>query len=102
MNTDIDFTNISESDKEFVKTFENFINGQIHSTTKTGAAMTTMHRYLQQEAFKVFMAYMKALAYNYRKGRYDARNEWASKLSAEMYSHLISEDLIYDPDFDNL
>ncbi len=38
--------------------------------------MTTMHRYLQQQAFKVFMGYMKALAYNYRQGHYDDRNEW--------------------------
>lgn len=102
MNTDIDFMKIAESDKEFVKDFENFVNGKVRNTAKTGAAMTTMHRYLQQEAFKIFMGYMKALAYNFRKGRYDGRNEWSSRLSAEMYQHLIDLDLIYDPDFKNL
>ncbi len=52
MNTDIDFINIAEGDKEFVKTFENFVNGRVSSTEKTGMAMTAMHRYLQQQAFQ--------------------------------------------------
>lgn len=102
MNTDIDFINIAEGDKEFVKTFENFVNGRVSSTEKTGMAMTAMHRYLQQQAFNVFMGYMKALAHNYRQGRYDDRNEWASRLAAEAYSHLIDKELIYDPEFAKL
>lgn len=68
MNTDIDFMKIAEGDKAFVHEFENFVNGKMSSAEKTGMAMTTMHRYLQQQAFKVFMGYMKALAHNYRRG----------------------------------
>lgn len=45
---------------------------------------------------------MKALAYNYRRGRYDDRNEWASRLAAEAYSHFIDKELIYDPEFAKL
>lgn len=101
MNTDIDFMKIAEGDKEFVRDFENFVNGKVSSTEKTGMAMTTMHRYLQQQAFKVMLGYMKGLAHNYRKGRYDDRNEWASRLVAEAYAHLIEADLIFDPDYDN-
>lgn len=101
MNTDINFMKIAEGDKAFVRDFENFVNGKVSNTEKTGMAMTTMHRYLQQQAFKVFMGYMKALAHNYRKGRYDDRNEWASHLAAEAYAHLIEADLIFDPDYDN-
>lgn len=48
------------------------------------------------------MGFMKALAHNYRKGRYNDRNEWASRLATEAYSHLIDADLIYDLDFNNL
>lgn len=99
MNTDIDFMNIAEGDKAFVKSFENFVNGKVSSPEKTGRAMTAMHRYLQQQAFKVFMGYMKALAHNYRQRRYDDRNEWASRVAAEAYSHLIDKGLIYDPEF---
>lgn len=102
MNADIDFMNIAEGDKAFVKSFENFVNGKVSSPEKTGRAMTAMHRYLQQQAFKVFMGYMKALAYNYRRGLYDDRNEWASRLAAEAYSHLIDKELIYDPEFAEL
>ena len=53
MNTDIDFMNIAEGDKAFVEEFENFVNGKVSNPEKTGMAMTTMHRYLQQQAFKV-------------------------------------------------
>lgn len=80
MNTDIDFIKIAEGDKAFVAELENFVNGRVSSTEKTGMAMTTMHRYLQQQAFKVFLGYMKALAHNYQRGRYDDRNECASNI----------------------
>ncbi len=40
MNTDIDFMNIAEDDKEFISAFENFVNGKVSSTEKTGVAMT--------------------------------------------------------------
>ena len=98
MNTDIDFMNIAEGDKAFVTEFENFVNGRVSSTEKTGMAMTAMHRYLQQQAFKD----MKALAHNYRKGRYDERNEWASRITDEAYRHLVNCDLIYDADYTEL
>ena len=29
MNTDIDFMKIAEGDKEFVRDFENFVNGKV-------------------------------------------------------------------------
>ena len=102
MNTDIDFMKIAEGDKAFVHEFENFVNGKMSSAEKTGMAMTTMHLYLQQQAFKVFMGYMKALAHNYRRGLYDDRNEWASRIAAEAYGHLIETALIFDPDFATL
>ncbi len=102
MNTDIDFMKIAEGDKAFVAEFENFVNGKVSSTEKTGIAMTTMHRYLQQQAFKVMLGYMKALAYNYRNGRYDERNEWASHIAEEAYGHLVDCHLIYDTDYTEL
>lgn len=102
MNTDIDFMNIADGDKAFVEEFENFVNGRVSNTEKTGMAMTTMHRYLQQQAFKVCLGYIKALAHNYLRGRYDQRNEWASKLADVAYSSLIEADLTYDPDYINL
>ena len=99
MNTDIDFMSLSENDKAFVNEFENFVNGRMSNAEKTGMAITTMHRYLQQQAFKVCLGYIKGLAHNYRKGRYDQRNEWASQLAEVAYKSLIEADLIYDHDF---
>jgi len=102
MNTDIDFMQIADGDKAFVEEFEDFVNGRVSNIEKTGMAMTTMHRYLQQQAFKVCLGYIKALAHNFQKGRYDQRNEWASKLADVAYSALIEADLTYDPDYTQL
>lgn len=82
---------ISERDKAFAQEFANFVNGSMCSTRA--------HRYLQQQMFKVFLGFMKQLAYNYQQGRYDDRNEWASRLSTEAYQRLIECDLIFDPEF---
>lgn len=90
---------ISESDKAFAQEFANFVNGRMCSAENTGRELTEAHRYLQQEMFKVFVGFMRQLAYNYQKGTYDDRNEWASRLASEAYSHLVENDLIYDPNF---
>ena len=73
----------------------------MRSAADTGRELTRAHRYLQQEMFKVLMGFMRQLAYNYQSGRYDARNEWASRLAAEAYGKLTEEGLIYDPDYSN-
>ena len=91
----------SERDKEFAQAFANFVNGSMSSADQTGREMTRAHRYLQQQMFKVFIGLMRQLAYNYQKGRYDQRNEWASKLASEAYGHLVECEFIYDPEFTN-
>lgn len=64
--------------------------------------MTRAHRYLQQQMFRVFIGFMRQLAFNYQKGSYDQRNEWASRLAATAYDRLTEENLIYDPEYINL
>ncbi len=90
---------ISERDKAFAKVFADFVNGRMCSPDQTGRELTKAHRYLQQQMYKVFLGFMKHLAYKYQKGRYDDRNEWESRLSAEAYQRLIECDLIFDPEF---
>lgn len=90
---------ISAQDKAFAQEFANFVNGRMCSAENTGRELTRAHRYLQQQMFKVFIGFMRQLAYNYQKGTYDDRNEWASRLALEAYTRLIESDLIYDPDF---
>lgn len=92
-------TAISKQDMEFAIEFESFVNGRMRSADDTGRELTKAHRYLQQQMFKVFIGFMRQLAYNYQKGRYDDRNEWASRLSAEAYSALVEKGLVYDPDY---
>ncbi|MCS2793811.1 sulfide:quinone reductase [Bacteroides faecis] len=90
---------ISEQDKAFAQEFANFVNGRMCSAENTGRELTRAHRYLQQQMFKVFIGFMRQLAYNYQEGTYDERNEWASRLASEAYTRLIESDLIYDPNF---
>ena len=90
---------ISEQDKAFAQEFANFVNGRMCSAENTGRELTRAHRYLQQQMFKMFVGFMRQLAYNYQKGSYDDRNEWASRLASEAYTRLIESDLIYDPNF---
>lgn len=90
---------VSEQDKAFVQEFANFVNGRMCSADQTGKELTRAHRYLQQQMFKVFIGFMRQLAYNYQKGTYDDRNEWASRLASEAYTHLIESNLIYDLNF---
>ena len=94
-------TAISKQDMEFAKEFESFVNGRMRSADDTGRELTRAHRYLQQQMFKVFIGFMRQLAYNYQNGRYDDRNEWASRLSAEAYGALVKKGLVYDPDYKN-
>lgn len=97
MNTNIDFLSIAEGDKSFVTEFENFVNGRISNTEKTGMAVTTMHRYLQHQTFRICLSCFKALAHNYQKDRYDQHNEFVSQLADVAYSSLIEDELVFDP-----
>ena len=88
---------ISEQDKAFAQEFANFVNGRMCSAENTGRELTRAHRYLQQQMFKMFVGFMRQLAYNYQKGSYDDRNEWASRLASDAYTRLIECASIYDP-----
>lgn len=93
---------ISKHDKEFAQMFENFVNGRMLSAENTGKELATAHRYLQQQMFKVFIGFMRQLSHNYRKGYYDDRNEWASRVAAKAYGTLVRERLVYDPMFEEV
>lgn len=93
---------ISANDKEFVEAFERFVNGKLQSATNTGKALATMHRYLQSQAFKVCVAYIRQLAINYHKGYYDPRNETAARRAAMMYDTLMNGEEIYDPEYNHI
>lgn len=91
--------NVIEGDREFAKQFENYVNGSMQSADATGREMAKAHRYLQQEMFKVCFAYIRQLARDYQAGNYDDRNDWATRLSAMAYGHLIEMGEVYDPEY---
>lgn len=66
-----------DNDDVFARFFGNFVNGKCHDKKKVADLMCREHRYLQNEMFKVCMAYIKKLAENASKGYYDPRNQYA-------------------------
>ena len=82
------------NDNVFARQFSDFVNGKMRSRNETAKLMANDHRYLQQEMFKVFLAYAQILANNYNNGRYDGRNEYACKCANEIISALEEKKLI--------
>ena len=76
----IDETN----DDVFARFFSNYVNSCSHDGRKAAARMATDHRTLQSNMFNVCMEYIKVLAENAEKGRYDPRNEYAVKTSKKI------------------
>ena len=72
------------SDDVFARTLSRFVNGRCVSKERTASLMAKDHRYLQQQVFLLFMEYVRILADNYRKGWFDARNEWSCRTSASI------------------
>lgn len=77
-------------------------NGIAISKNDKEKALATIHRYLQSQAFKVCVAYIRQLAVNYQTGYYDERNETAARRAAMMYDTLMNGDEIYDPEYKEL
>lgn len=72
------------NEEVFAELFSRFVNGRMYDYKKVAQKMATEHRYLQQEMFKVCMAYFTELAKNYKKGWCDDRNRWSCKRAYEI------------------
>ena len=72
-----------------------FVNGRMCSAKDVGMAMAADHRYLVNEKGKVMFHFMETLAADWRKGRYDQRNEWACRLAAAAMDALEAQGLYY-------
>ena len=82
------------NDNVFARQFSDFVNGRMRSHKETAKLMANDHRYLQQEMFKVFLAYAQILSNNYKNGLYDGRNEYACRCANEIISALEEKELI--------
>lgn len=76
-----------DNDDVFARQFGNFVNGKMCSYKKVGELMCREHRWLQNEMFKVFLAYVKKLAENYENGCFDGRNEYAAMTSSKIIEY---------------
>ena len=89
---------LNDEETAFVKMFSQFINGRISSPKRVGDELANDHRYLVQEKFKVALAFIERLALNWHQGSFDARNEWACQLAADMIDGLIEKGLYFPSD----
>lgn len=75
----------------FAHFFSNYVNRCPNDFKRAANTMGREHRYLQNEMFKVCMAYIKVLKEAYEDGRYDDRNEYAVKTANKILSLLEAE-----------
>ena len=76
----------------------NMVNVTTFSPLQVGVELTTDHRYLVNEEFKMFLHFVGQLSRNYEKGYYDDRNEFACKCAKTIVNALENADL-YDRKF---
>lgn len=75
----------------FAHFFSNYVNRCPNNFKKAASVMGREHRYLQNEMFKVCMAYIKVLKEAYKEKQYDGRNEYAVKTANMILSFLDAE-----------
>ena len=78
------------NDDVFARFFSDYVNVCGHDEQKAADRMARDHRTLQSEMFKLCMAYIKNLAENAKKDRFDPRNEYACNTSEKMLNYLDS------------
>ena len=71
---------MNEENKEG-QVIEDLVNNTLFDDYKTAKHLANMHRYLQQQFFKMVLHFICMLADNYENGRYDARNEYACSVA---------------------
>ena len=86
-----------EREIEFVEQESSFINGKLSHVKEVAQAMAQDHRYLVNERTKLVVEYLKQLAKDERKGRFDLRNEWACKVARVAIDALIESEVLYIP-----
>ena len=84
-----------DNDDVFARFFGNFVNGKCHNKTKVAERLSCEHRYLQNEMFKVCLAFIKKLAENCENGRYDGRNKYACETSKRIIDFFKEKDWPY-------
>ena len=87
--------NLCLSAEEKAEVIEDLVNCTGWYGDDIAKKLSKMHRYLQQEFFKMVLTYVARLANNYEKGWYDGRNEWACKMARLMMDGIKANDKSY-------
>lgn len=69
---------------EIAKKIEDLINNTSCNPRRVAYGLSRMHRYLQNEFFKICFNYILLLNDHYKNGTYDGRNEWACKMANDI------------------
>ena len=95
-HTDIRWNDVpyKERPAELAGIISSFVNGASSDYTSVADELASDHRYLQGEEFKLALEYILALAHNYAKGWFDARNEFACRMATTMVKALDDADML--------
>lgn len=76
-------TTLSKAE-QMAEHLSNFVNSGVHDKKAFAQAVTSDHRYLQQEMFNSMLKCIEGWSEASDSGQYDARNEFACKASKVM------------------
>lgn len=72
------------------------VNSTLFNPLEVGVELSTDHRYLVNEMFKMFLHFSGQLSRNYENGRYDDRNAFACKCSKIIIDALVKEGMYHE------
>lgn len=89
----------NDRDNNIVEQISLYVNNGGISPLKAGRKLVVVHRALHLTILKLFIGFIRQLAVNHYKGRYDERNRVASRHAADIYDFLIEKRIVEDDNY---
>ena len=100
MNISIDDYPCTEKDNIIVEQLSRYVNNGGITPLKAGRKLVMeAHRAHHGVILKLFIGYIRQLAVNYYKGRFDERNRLVSRHAADIYDFLVEQKIVDDKDY---
>ena len=100
MNISIDDYPCTEKDNIIVEQISRYANNGGITPLKAGRSLVrNTHRAHHGVILKLFIGFIRQLAVNHYKGRYDERNRVASRQAADIYDFLVEQKIVDDKDY---
>lgn len=92
-------TPCNDKDIKIVEQIALYVNNGGISPLKAGRKLADVHRALHLTILKLFIGFIRTLAVNYYKGKFDERNRVVSRHAADVYDYLIEQKIVDDDNY---